>query len=205
MADSPKLTSPVWVLLTGCSSSRTAPAWVLYMGCGASGTDCSSLGPLWGHRSCQKTYSCVDSSPQATAAARSLFWCGLFMGCSSLQGIFICCSAGSSTGCRLDTCYTVVLHGLQGNNLHQHGLHHKLQQHPCSNTWSTSFPSSFTDCGVCRVVALTYSHSFLAAAVAQQFLYLLKYVITEALPTSLISSALASSGSILKPAATVFG
>ncbi|KAK4810942.1 hypothetical protein QYF61_013350 [Mycteria americana] len=49
---------------TGDSPPRTAPAWVLSMGCCPSGTDCSRVGPLRGHRSCQKTCSSMGSSPQ---------------------------------------------------------------------------------------------------------------------------------------------
>ncbi|KAK4810711.1 hypothetical protein QYF61_007685 [Mycteria americana] len=39
------------------------------------------------------------------------------------------------------------LHGLQGDNLHHHGLHHRLQGNLCSGTWITSSPSFFTDLG----------------------------------------------------------
>ena len=63
----------MWVLPTGCSSSQTAPAWVPSMGCSPSGTDCSSVGPPRGHKSCQKTCSSVGSSLHgATGPARSL-------------------------------------------------------------------------------------------------------------------------------------
>ena len=51
--------------------------------------------------------------------------------------------------------------------------------------------------GVCRVASLTYSHS---CVTLHFFSLLLKYVIPEALPPSLMGSALASSGSILEPA-----
>ena len=60
--DSPPWTAPVWVPPMGCSSSWTAPAWVPSMGCSPSGTDRSSMGPLWGHKSCQQTRSRVGSS-----------------------------------------------------------------------------------------------------------------------------------------------
>ena len=66
-----------------------------------------------------------------------------------------------------------------------HGPLHGLQGNLCSGTWSTSF---FTDLGVCTVVSLTFSHSSLPAAVAQQVLTLLEYVIPEVLPLSLIGS-----------------
>ena len=103
--------------------------------------------------------------------------------------------------CSVDSYSAMVLHGPQGDNLHHHGLHHRLQGNLCSGTWSTSSPSFFTDLGVCRVVSLTFSHSSLLAA-AQHFLPFPKYVVTEALPALLIGSALASGGSVLEPAVT---
>ena len=70
--------------------------------------------------------------------------------------------------CSVDSYSAMVLHGPQGDNVHHHGLHHRLQGNLCSGTWSTSSPSFFTDLGVCRVVSLTYCHSSLPAAVAHQ-------------------------------------
>jgi len=62
------------------------------------------------------------------------------------------------------------LHVLQGDNLPRHGLHHGLQGKAfCCGVLSTSSPSFFTDLGVCRVVSLTSSHSFLYTAVLLQF------------------------------------
>jgi len=63
-------------------------------------------------------------------------------------------------------------------------------------------PLSFlTDLGICRVVSLTSSHFSLLTAISLQFfLPLLKYVITEALPPSLVGLASASGESILEPA-----
>jgi len=70
---------------------------------------------------------------------------------------------------------------------------------PCA--WSTSSPFFCTDLGVCGVVSLTLSHFPLLAAVAQQLFPLLKSVIPEVLPLTLLGSALASGGSILEPVA----
>ena len=111
------------------------------------------------------------------------------------QGISTYSRVKSSVGCRVDLCSIVVLHGLQGDNLHYHCLLHG------SRTWRTSLSSYFTDLGVCIVVSLTFSHSSLAAAV-QRFLPFLEYGVTEALPTLLMSSGLASSRSTLEPAVT---
>jgi len=83
---------------------------------------------------------------------------------------------------QVDICSTVGLHGLQGDSLPHHGLHHELQGKTlCSGVPSNSSPSFFTDLGVCRVVSLTLSHSSLLTAISPQFfLLLLKYVITIA-------------------------
>ena len=64
--------------------------------------------------------------------------------------------------------------------------------------------SFFTDLGVCRVVSLTSSHSSLSTAVPQKVFPHLKCVITEALPLSLMGSALANGGSIREPADSDF-
>jgi len=65
-----------------------------------------------------------------------------------------------------------------------------------------SYPSFCTDLGVCRVVALTCSHSSLPLQFLLQrgFFPLLNYFISEALPPPLMGSAVVSSGSILEPA-----
>jgi len=50
---------------------------------------------------------------------------------------------GPFHGLRVDICSTMDLHGLQGDNLHHHGLQHKLQGKTlCSSISSTSSPSS---------------------------------------------------------------
>ncbi|KAM9590921.1 uncharacterized protein ACIBXB_005956 [Morphnus guianensis] len=103
-------------------------------------------------------------------------------------------------GLQVDICATVDLHGLQGDSLPHHGLHHGLQGNLCSGAWSISSPSFFTDLGVRRVVSLTCSHSSPASVSRLSQLFLLKNVITEALPLSLIGSALAGGGSVLEPA-----
>jgi len=67
---------------------------------------------------------------------------------------------GRFHGLQVEICSTVDLHGLQGNSLPHHGLHHKLQGKAlCSDLSGTSSPPSFTDHGVCRAVSLTLSHS----------------------------------------------
>jgi len=110
--------------------------------------------------SCQKTCSCVGSTPQAAAPTRSLLQHRLSADFMFLQVTSTYSGVGSCKGCRVASCSTVVLHGLQQNNLYHHGL-----RNFCSSAWSTSSPSLFTDLVFCRVVSLTYPHSSLPAAV----------------------------------------
>jgi len=106
---------------------------------------------------------------------------------------------------QVDICSTVDLHGLQGDSLPHHGLHHEMQGKTlCSGVLSTSSPSFFTDSGVCRVVSLTSSHSSLDCCFYCIFFPLIKYVLTEALPLSLTVLALASGQSVLELVATAF-
>ena len=150
----------MWVLPTGCSSSRTAPAWVLSTGCSPSGAHCSSVGPPWGHKSYQKTCSVGSSLHRSAGPARSLLQHRLPTGSQPPSGTHLL-RRGVLHGLQVDICSTMDLPGLQGDNLPHHGLHHGLQGNLCSGAWSTSSPSFFTDLGVCRAVSLTCSHSSL--------------------------------------------
>jgi len=184
-------------------------------------TNCPSVGPSHGlqsfrnrllqcgsprgHKSCQQTCSGVGSSFHVSPGPdRHLLQRGLCTGSQLPSDIRLLWHGVPSTGCRS----TVDLHGLQGNNLPHHGLHHKLQgKILCSGIWSTSSPSFFTDLGVCRVVSFTSSHSSLLNChfpTELFFLPFLKYVITEVLPPLLIGLALASSRSVLELAGTGF-
>jgi len=79
---------------------------------------------------------------------------------------------GPFHGLQVDICSTVGLHGLQGDNLPHHGLHHELQEKTlCSSVSNTSPPSFFIDLGVCRVVSFTSSHSSLSTATSLQFYF----------------------------------
>jgi len=112
---------------------------------------------------------------------------------------------GPFHGLQVDICSTVDLHGLQGVSLPHHGLHHGLQGKTlCFSILRATSSSFFTDLGVCRVVSFTLSHSSLSAAVSPHVFSLLKYVVTEVLPPSLIGLALASGGSVLELAGTGF-
>jgi len=162
--------------------------WVLPPGYSPSGTDCSSVSPPWGHKSCQQTCSSVGSSlHRSTAPARSLL--------VPLLGIHLL-QCGALPGLQVEICSTVHLHGLQWDSLPHLGLLHRLWGNLCSNPCSTSFPSFCTDLGVYRVV-LSQSHFSIAL---QVFFPFLNYVILEALPLLMTGLALASGRSILKTA-----
>ena len=164
------------------------------------GTGCSSVGPPWGPASKPApVWSSHSMCPQVLAET-----------CSSLDSpqdhIFLrtyISSMGSSTGfrrisappwtslgCRGTTCLTMVFIV------------------SCKGRLSSLVPgappplSFFSDWGVCRVIPLASSHSSLLTAVPQQVLPLLKYVIPEALPPSLLGLLLGSGRSILEPPGT---
>ncbi|XP_049649848.1 uncharacterized protein LOC126035355 [Accipiter gentilis] len=200
-ADSPPRTPPTWAIPTGCSSSRTAPAWVPSTVCSPSGAHCSSAGPPRAHKSCQKTCSVGSSLHRSAGPARNLLQRGVPTGSQPPLGTHLL-RRGVLHGLQVDICSTVDLPGLQGDSLPHHGLHHRLQGNLRSSAWSISSPSFFTDLGVRRLVSLTCSHSSLRQLFlpVPTFFFLLKSVITEALPLSLIGSALAGGGSVSEPA-----
>jgi len=101
---SPSVSSPTRLLAMVCSSSRTTLAWVLSMRQSPSGTDCSNVGPPWGHKSCQKTCSGMGSSPQTAVLASCLLLCGLSMGSQPPSG-------------HIHLFWHGVLHGVQGGYL----------------------------------------------------------------------------------------
>lgn len=90
-------------------------------------------------------------------------------------------------------CHT-ELYWLQEGNLPHHSLCHRLQVNLCSGSCSTFSPSFFTALGVYRVVSLGCPPSSLPV------FPLLKFIITDMLPPSIMYSALASDGSILEAA-----
>lgn len=105
---------------------------------------------------------------------RSLLLQRLSTTCSLPQGISTCSINGSPMAHRVDTCSTMVLHGLKGLSHHSFG----------------------------RLVSLSYSQSSFPTAVAQHFLPFLKYVISEVEPLSLVGSPLARGRSLLDSAGT---
>jgi len=137
--------------------------------------NCSSTGPFHGMYSF-RSYCSSTGTPMVKVPARKLAPTGaphhgvqLLPGsCScvgspwaatSFTGTSTCSGVGSSTGCSVAICSSVVFQRLQRDNLHRHGLHDVLQWNLCSSMWTTSSPSFFTDLGVCRAA----SHAFFAS------------------------------------------
>jgi len=122
---------------------QAAPAWVPH---GVT-SPASKPAPAWAPLSAWGQSSCQDPAPAralhmvtAPFGHIHLLWCGL----------------------QVEICSTVDLHGLQGDSLPHDGFHHGLQVKTLfSSAWSSCSPCIFTDLGVCRVVALTSSHSSL--------------------------------------------
>jgi len=125
----------------------------------------------WGHKPCQQTCSCVDSSLHgSTGPGKSLVQHGLPTGSQLPSGIHLLPRGVRSPAVHMswqeEICSTMNLDGLQGYNLLHHGLQHELQgKNLCSCISSTSSPSFFTDLDVCH----TSSHSSLSTAVSPQF------------------------------------
>jgi len=100
-------------------------------------------------------------------------------------------------------CSTVDLHRPQQDSQPLRGLPHGLQGNLCSGIWIAFSLSFFIDLGVCRVV-LSYILTPLSGCCCAGVFSLLKYITTEAIPLSLIASALASGGSIFELAGIGF-
>lgn len=80
-------------------------------------TDFSNTGPS--HR-LQFFKNCSSMGPplqEVQSFRNKLLQHGGSMDCSFLQGIFICSNVGSLKSCSVNICFTMILHGLQGDNL----------------------------------------------------------------------------------------
>ena len=132
---------------------QTAPAWVPH---GVT-SPASKPAPAW------PPLSTGPRGHGSTGPARSLLQHGLPTGSQHPSGIHLL-RRGVLHGLQVDICSTVDLHGLQGDSLPHHGLHHGCRgiSAPAPGASPpTSSPSFFTDFGVCGVVSLTYSQSSL--------------------------------------------
>jgi len=135
---------------------QAAPAWVPH---GVT-SPASKPAPAWAP---------LSTGPQVLAGAYSSV--ELPTGSRHPSGIHLL-QRGVFHRLQVEICSTVDLHGLQGENLPHHGLHHELQcKTLCSNISSTSSASFFTNLSVCRVVSLTPSHSSLLTAVSPQVFF----------------------------------
>jgi len=108
------------------------------------GTGYSSVGPPWGHKSCQQTCSGTGSSLHgSTGPGRSLLQRGFPTGSQPPSGIHLL-RHGVLHGLRVDICSIGDLHGMKGDSLPHQGLHHGLQGKTlCSSVSSTSSSSYF--------------------------------------------------------------
>ena len=195
--DSSPWTVLMWVLPMGCSSSQIVPAWAFPMGWSPSGTGCCSMGSQVlpaNLLQCGLLSPLVYRSWQKPAPAwvlHSLLW---------TQPPAL--PWGPFHGLQMEICFTVDLHGLQGDSLCHHGLLHGLQGNLCTSAWSTSSPSFCTDHGVCRIVLYILTHLSWCKLLLYRVFCLLMYVITEALPVLLMGSDLTSDSSVSEPSDT---
>jgi len=143
------------------------------MRCSPSGTDCSTVG----HSSCQKTYSCMDSSRQAGGPARSLLQHGPPTGCSFLQGISTAAAWGPP---RIGVCIYASPWWSMDSRGHPASVWslHKPQGNLCSSTWSLS-SRSFTDLNVCRVVSFICFFNHLSQLLCSIFYPFLNVIIQK--------------------------
>jgi len=117
-------------------------------------------------------------------------------GVNSLLRASPCSSVGPSMGCRWRSAPLWTSMGCRGSLTHQCLLHRCRGTSTLAPGASPPPPSALAL--VSAGLFLTSSHSCHLAAAG--FFFLLNYVIPEALPPSLMGSALASGGSILEPA-----
>jgi len=146
------------------------------------------VGPRRGHKPYQQTCSSMGSSLHGSAGpGGSLLQCGLSTGSQLPSGASTCSSMGSSmdcrwispplfisTGCRATACLTMVF---------IRGCRRISAPVPGPPPPPSSSPA---DLGVCRVVSLPYSHSALHKQLHGGFFNLLKHIVTETLPPSLM-------------------
>ncbi|KAK4831466.1 hypothetical protein QYF61_017714 [Mycteria americana] len=126
--DIPPQTSPAWVPPMGCSSSQTAPVWVLFHRVQSFRNRLLQRGSPTGSQvlPANLLQHGVLSLHGVTGPARSLLQHGLPMGSQPPSGIHLL-QCGVLHGLQVDICSTIYLHGLQGDSLPHHGLHHGLK------------------------------------------------------------------------------
>ena len=169
------------------------------MGCSPSATGCSSVGPPWGHKSCQQTCSSVVFSPSPWVH-RSCQEPAPVLTPHGITASFRHISVPAWSLPETVSGYLLHcgLHGLQGDSLLHHGLHHGLQgKNLCSGPGAPP-PSLSSLTFVSEELFLSHGLTPLSQRLFhRRFFPFLKYIITDAL-SSLMGSALAISGSILE-------
>jgi len=172
------------------------------MGCTPTGAGCSWVGPPWGHKFCQQTCSRVSSSlfgltgparsPLSQDSTRShpppgirLLWRGVLL---QLQ-VDICSTVDLHAGAQPDSRWSSPQATGESPLQHLERLLPLLQRCWCLQSCFSCISSLLSPAAKCH-----YADVF----------FLLKYVITESLPQSLIGLALASAGSCLEPAGIRF-
>jgi len=187
-------------------SSMNCPSMGSSHGVSPSGIGCSSVGPPWDHKPCQQTCSSVGSSLHgSTGPGRTLLQHGLPTGSQPPSGIPLLQRGVHSMGCGWTSAplWTSIMGSMaqpaspwsapqaEGKSLLQH-LEDIL---PLILLRPWGLQSCYS-----QIFSLFYPAA--KCHLGQGGCPLLKYVIPEVLPPSLMGSALASGGSILEPAGT---
>lgn len=102
----------------------------------------------------------------AAAPARSLLQQKLSIAHSFLQNTHPAAPYRIFHGLHVDICSTVVIHGVQEDNLFHYALLQRLQRNLCSSIWTTSSPS-FTS--VCRAIFSIFFSIFSLTAACYTF------------------------------------
>jgi len=169
-------------------------------------TSCSSMCPSHGVQSSRSRLLQCGSPVGSQALPAKLLQCGLLSTAAApacvLHGLQLPSGhvhllwRGSSTGCSVDIFSIIDLHGLQRDNLLQHGLLYGLQGNLSLGAWSISSPSFFSSPWCAQGC---FSHIFLSLlslpAAAQHFLPSLRYIVTEVPVIWLRGSAVPCGGS----------
>jgi len=137
------------------------------MRCSPSGTDCSRVGPPWGHKLCQQACSrwgTVSTHPQVLAGSSSST--GLPMGSQLPSAVHLLRRGVPSTGYRWISAPPWTSMDCRGTSCLTMDFITSCKGRLSAPTFRAPLPPSFTDLGVCRIVSLTSSHSSLSSAVS---------------------------------------
>ena len=191
MGGSPPGSSPTWVLPMGCIPSWTAPAWVLPQGAVLQ----EQAAAAWvTHGITSPVSKPALAWARSAGPGRSLLQRRAPHRVTTFFRYPPALAWGPFHGLQVDICSTVDLHGLQGDSLPHQGLYHKLK----GKTLCSGIPPS----SLTLVSAELFLSHRLAPLSQLPFLPLLKSVIPEELPPSLMGLALGSGRAVLELAGT---